>query len=204
MHILQPVKSILTLRPSIEENGPVIIVRNPLLLRVMLLFLFISQVEIDTSYRKITFTSRFLYFFCNSRVFSFDDLSHLDYDFIDFGTSWGFSISGGIFSRQDSLEQFTLHVVTKDKQKLKLCSFTGEGADFSGWSGVLLGGENPLDFSGTQAAESLRFAEIISNILGIPLGEKLQVKGLMTACLQCQREISRYGKRCFYCGMKIK
>jgi len=108
------------------------------------------------------------------------------------------------FGRQDEVEWFTISVVTESRETHELCSFFGEGAVFTGWSGVLLGDDSSWDVSGTQEEESRSFINELKHLLDLPLGKPIEQMVDCVPCPECGRNVAIYAPKCIYCGKVFK
>jgi hypothetical protein len=135
-------------------------------------------------------------------MISFKNISHVDYTYGSFGTDWGIT-SSSWFGRHDEVESFTISIVTKTGDSFPICAFRGEGSKTTGWSGVLLGGDDIFDFSGTQEDESRKFAEYIAKLLDVTIGEPIDSPKDTVKCPKCGRPLPPYKKTCLYCGKTI-
>ena len=193
--------SFLTLRPSIREGKDSLTIATGFLTRLFTLFLDIRTVRIIPSRRVVALQSRSAYFFSSLEMIRFSSVSHIDYAFGSFDTSWGWTLSG--YARHDQVERFSISIVTKDDTKHFVCSFRGEGSVCTGWSGILLGGDALVDFSGTQEGESRKLAKYLAKLMGVTVGKPLKKIAKMTHCPECGRATSLYKPKCLYCGAQV-
>jgi len=188
----------LTLRPRIQREPGIMTISTGGLSSFLSLGMSRRRVEVDSMRKEIRFSQRTAWFFVNTYCLHFDDISHLDYGYKSYGTSWGWSFSG--FGRQDEVERFTLSAVDRNDDPHVICAFSGEGAVHTGWSGVLLGDDDLWDASGTQEEESRSLVDELKRLTGKPLGKPLSALVEMKACPKCGREVSDYAAKCLYCA----
>ena len=190
-----------TLRPSICETRNSIIIKTGFLTKLFTLFLYMQKVEIIPSMRKVQISKTIFWSFIFRKQIDFDDIWYIEYAFKSWGTDWGYSVSG--YRNLDEMEKFSILLVTKNEKKHFVCSFRGEGSVATGWGGILLGGDDIVDYKGTQESESRQFAEYISKIFGVSLGKPIPESIDMKTCPECGRETSPYNPKCLFCGAKL-
>jgi hypothetical protein len=193
--------SLLTLRPSIRESRDSVIIKTGFLTGLCTLFLSWRRVEILPSRRRVLLSSRKAYLFTSHEVIEFTDVWYVDYSFGSLGTDWGWTSAG--FGRHDQVESFSISIVTKDDKRHVVCAFRGEGSTCTGWTGVLLGDDEILDFSGTQEKESRKLAQYLAKLLGVRIGKPLEAIADMATCPACGRSTSLYKAKCLYCGAQV-
>lgn len=199
MSILTANFKFLTTRPAIDEVGGTLTIKTGLITRLATLFLNFRRIEIDPERCDILIEKRVAYFFVSRELIDFDSVWYVDYSFDSLGTEWGMT-SGSLLGRQDQVESFPIAVVTRDDRKHFVCAFRGEGAKCTGWTGVLLGGDDLLDFSGTQESESRQLATYLAKLIGTQIGKPLDSSIDMATCPECGRPTSPYKAKCLYCG----
>ncbi|MCF6314594.1 MAG: hypothetical protein L3J39_19255 [Verrucomicrobiales bacterium] len=201
MSLYEEQSRLLTIRPRIKKTGGITTVSNSFILRLLTLFLYLRNVRIDENYKLITIREKWFWLRAHETVVPFDAVSHIDYDYASSGTSWGLSFQNFEgYERHDSVERFMVKIVTHNNDKHDICAFRGEGAEMTGWSGVLLGGDKAYDFSGTQAEESQVFVSYLCELLNVPIGKPFDSSGLMVECKNCGRETSKAREKCLYCA----
>ena len=189
----------LTLRPSVHESRGSVIIKTGFVAGLLSLFLNTTRVEVIPSRRVIVFSFRRAYFFTSHHTIHFRDVGYIDYTFDSMGTDWGLTSVG--FDRHDQVESFLIAIVTKDQKRHPVCAFRGEGANDTGWIG-LLGGDDLIDFSGTQENESLALAQYLAGLIGVTIGKPLDTTDMAT-CPHCGHPTSIYRKKCLYCGALV-
>jgi len=192
---------ILTLRPSIYESRESLIIKTSFITGLLTLFLNCRKVEIVPSRRMLQFSNRRAYFFTSHKIVDFEKVWYVEYSFGSMGTGWGWTSSG--FGRHDQLESFSISIVTKEERTYPVCTFRGEGSRCTGWTGVLLGGDALVDFSGTQDQESRKLAKYLAGLLGVTIGKPLEDIADMAKCPACGRATSLYKTKCLYCGAEL-
>jgi hypothetical protein len=194
--------SFLTLRPSVREDGRSLVIKTGFLARLCSLFLRLRRVEVLPDLREVRIVRRMGYLLKSAETLSFDDIWYVDYSFGAFGTSWGWTAGG--YGRHDQVETFSVSLVTRDERPHYVCSFRGEGAVGTGWTGVLLGDDDWLDLSGTQEAESRKFVDYLARLIGVSVGKPASDLGRMATCPECGRPTSLYNPKCMYCGAQVE
>ena len=190
-----------TLRPSIRETKSSIIIKTGFLTKLYTLFFYTQKIEIIPSIRKIKISKTFAWVFPVYNQLDFDDVWYIEYAFKSSGTDWGYTSSG--YKNLDEMEKFSILLVTKNEKKHFVCSFSGEGAVSTGWSGILIGHDDIIDYEGTQENESKQFVEYLCKILDVTLGKPIPESIPMKECPECTRETSPYSPKCLYCGAKL-
>lgn len=201
MSLFTQASTLLTLRPRVKEEPPLLIISSGVLTSIFTLGLSLKQIEIDTRIKEIRIHHRMMWLIKRTLTLRFDALSHLEYTYKSIGTSWGWSFSG--FGRQDEVEVFTLAVVDQDGREYPLCSYRGEGSVHTGWSGVLLGDDSTMDFTGTQEGESRQLLRMVKEITQLPIGKPFMEDLPKKACPNCGREVAEYAVKCIYCATKL-
>lgn len=117
----------------------------------------------------------------------------------------GYQKRGGWYGRQDQFETFVIELVTKDRRRHLVGRYRGEGSAVTGWTGVLIGDDSLLNLAGTQERESKKFAEYLSRIIDIPIGEQsVMLQTMQRTCPSCGRLTSKVKPICIYCGVPIR
>lgn len=202
MSLIESKSSFLTLRPSIRETDDTLVVKTSFLIALLTLCLNTRRVEVSMADRTVTFLSRVCWFFTSRHVVPFNEVAYIDYEYKSMGTSWGFTGSSWL-GRQDQIETFAIAVVSQDGQKHHVCSFRGEGSVCTGWSGVLLGDDSVVDFSGTQQSESLKLVDYLAALLETRIGQPTQTSTQMATCPACGQQTSPFKPTCLYCGAAL-
>jgi hypothetical protein len=193
--------SFLTLRPSVSELRDSLVIKTGNLAALLSLFLNTRHVEISASSQTVTLSRRTAYIYSSSVTININEVAYIDYGFSAIGTDWGWNGLG--IGQQDSVESYSISIVTQDGKKHFVCAFRGEGSTCTGWSGILLGDDSIVDFAGTQDDESRKLAKYIAKLLGVTIGKPLDEIAEMTTCPECDRPASLYKPTCLYCGAAI-
>lgn len=201
MSVLQINLSFLSNRPSVKISAGKLVVRTGFPQELITAFLDVKRLTVIPRKRQVFYTRRLFYFKRINMSASFDEISRIDYGFSSTGTDWGWSNS--IMGRQDQLESFGISLIMKDGRRFPVCAFQGEGAVCTGWIGVLAGDDSIVDFSGTQEVDSRAFANMLSRILGVPLGRPYISEDLFTKCQHCGHPTTRAKPACLYCGKPV-
>ena len=192
--------SLLTLGPSIGNEGGVLRLRTPRLLRVLSLGSFCRTVEVDSRRRRVRFLTRRLWAFTAERSLGFEEVDHLDYEYASLATEWSWW-----HGPTDEIDRYTVSLVLKGTgEKIPLATYHGEGAICTGWEGVIFSDDSPIDGQGTQDEQSLSLVEALRRILGVPLGKQIgpirDGDGHLWRCRGCGRHGPPRRPTCQYCG----
>lgn len=200
MSIFTVQSSFLTLRPSVKETPDGITIGPNVVVMLATLGLWLTQVRIMPARRRICVSRRTAWFFATAYTIEFADVWYVEYTHSSLGTGWGWKASG--FGRYDELDMFSIALVTKDGRSHPVCTYRGEGAVRTGWTGVLLG-DKLFDCAGTQEQESRQLAERLAEMLGVSIGKPLQSLAPMSTCPACGQLTSPYKPKCLYCGAPV-
>jgi len=162
MSLFTQTSSLLSLKPRVWVEGGNLMARTGWLVRFLSLFSYSKLVAVDKSTQYVTITTKRLWGFTSSKVIPFGRIERIDYSFGSMMTDW--SLFQG---ETDRLESFTISLMLDDPhEKVKLFSFMGEGSVSTGWSGVLFGGDDVVDYQGDQEASSRDYAEALKAFTG--------------------------------------
>ena len=202
MSLVVPTVKGFSLQPTVRETNEAVIIRTGLLTALLTLFLRTHRVKIVPVLRKIFIRTRTAWFFKSSKQVDFRDISHVDYSYESYGTDYGITATG--VGRHDEVERFSVSVVTNDRSHHFICSFRGDGAVATGWTGMLLGNDEMFDIRGSQESESRKFAMYLAKLLGVTIGKPVTAMADMATCPACKRPTSLYKPTCLYCGAAIE
>ncbi|MFI4912784.1 MAG: hypothetical protein ACIAQZ_14060 [Sedimentisphaeraceae bacterium JB056] len=191
---------LLAIRPLVKIEDGRVRISTAIIFRLISLFLRIRSVEVCRDTQSVTISSRILYFFKKSKVIRFGQIRCLDYTYkevedLDFsGRRYDYS--------RDTYEIFTILIRTVDEDKVVLAKYYGEGGRTSNW----LFDRYHLDWIGTQSEDSREVAERISEIMDMPIGNRVtktvDYKSLLL-CAECGRPSPNSFDRCQYCGGEL-
>ncbi len=154
--------SFLAVKPKVWVEGNHLMARTSLFLRLLSLFSYSKTVLVDRAGKVVLIFTKKLWLINRTKHIRFDRIMRIDYSFGSFTTSWSF-VSG----KQDQVEKFTVSLVLQGRrEKVKLFSFSGEGSAATGWSGVLFGGDDIVDYAGDQEAASRRYVRLLKQFTG--------------------------------------
>ncbi len=89
-------------------------------------------------------------------------------------------------------------------ERVTLCSFSGEGSVHTGMSGVIFGGDDLIDYAGTQEEDFQGFLRVIEKFLDVPVGgPRVEVRaadGSLRKCAACGRTVPPALSSCQFCG----
>jgi len=198
MSLLSFTNSWLTAKPKIKGDDEKLWIKTSFKESVLYLFSRYRKVLVHRPSESVTIKTKSFWLFKRKRKLSFNDIRYIDYRFESIPTSLTFSLEG--FTSADNIERFVVELVT-NKKKYKVCTFKGEGARMTGWTGVFMG-DSIVDFEGTQGFDSRQFANLLSEFIGKPLStddEMFEAINTQT-CKHCGQEFSENLARCLYCG----
>ena len=204
MSLYRVTSSFLSLKPRIWREGGRIRLRTGLLLQALSLFSWRRRVTIDPGAQTVTVETRYLWGLQRRRAVPFSSVEYIDYGFGSLMTGW--SLWSGT---TDQVESFSVALVLKGSgERVTLAKFRGEGSRMTGWSGVLLGGDDLVDWSGDQEEASRSFVRTLQAILQVPLGKPVATargfEGERYRCVSCGRDSPPNKTRCQYCGKPVR
>jgi len=194
---------LLSMAPKVIVTDSEVSIRDNLLGRILRCFFSSRNVLVASPAKQVTIKERRWWLFTTTYVLDFSEIDYLDYDAAEYTTSIGFNFRS--FQSQDSLERFTVALVTKDEGYYELCNYVGEGSVENGWYGVIMGGDNMLDLAGTQQQDSRNFVNLLCDRIGIQIGKSYDLSSNMDTivCPSCSREVAAHSHRCLYCGAAV-
>lgn len=198
MSISEVTAGVLTLGPKVWRDGERLRVRTSTLLRCLSLFLHWRDVTIDPKWRRVEVETRTFWLFSSRRAIPFDDIEHIDYRYRELPTSWSW-----LYGSTDSVERYTIDLVLRDGEQVRVAAVTGEGSKSTGVGGVILGGDDLIDLRGAQQERSLALVDQLANVIGVPLGRQFLAsggRGSTRVCGACNRHMPASLSSCTYCG----
>jgi len=138
--------------------------RSNLLLSLLTFFLLFKRVVVDPTAKTVTIYRQILWLFPHIRRVDFGDIRKIDYNYSSLPTSWSF-----FFGTRDEVEWFTVKLQLYSGKRIKLWTFFGEGAVQTGWTGTIFGGDEAIDYAGTQEDESRHFVKLLEYFLEKPI-----------------------------------
>jgi len=143
-------------------EGSCLMARTSWLIRAVSLFSHSKEVCVDRDRRLVAIRAKYLWIIQRYREIPFDNIRRLDYSYSSLPTS--FNLFAGPL---DQLERFTISLcLINPRRTIKLFSFSGEGAVATGLTGVLLHGDDIVDFSGDQENRSLSYVDLLMKFTG--------------------------------------
>ena len=161
--------SIITRKLRFLSTGPKVwiesgrlMARTSWIVQTLTLFSHSKEVCVDRDQQLVTIRARYLWVITRHREIPFDNIRRIDYSYSSIPTS--FSLIAG---PTDQLDRFTVSLcLFNPRRPIKLFSFSGEGAVATGWTGVLLGDDSIVDFSGDQEGRSLSYIDLLTAFTG--------------------------------------
>ncbi|MCA8996576.1 MAG: hypothetical protein KDA80_06320 [Planctomycetaceae bacterium] len=156
---------ILSANPVIRKRPPGIVASTSWWWRVLLLGLSLRTVVIDLRSEKVRVTSRYLWFLRFHKNYSFRYVNGITYGYSNLSTESLFR------STHDTFDRFSVGLKLVGEEEVPLFDFVGEGTFVNDGSlpDWLYWDDYAFDFSGTQESESRLFAELMSNLLDVPI-----------------------------------
>lgn len=152
--------SILSFSPKVGMVDGKLHSRSNLLFSLLTLFLFFKRVTVDPVAKTVTIHKQILWLFpCISKI-DFEDVRKIDYNYSSLPTRW--SLFAGT---TDEIEWFNVKLKLYTGKRVKLWTFFGQGAVETGWVGTFFGGDEVVDFAGSQGDDSRYFVEALEFFL---------------------------------------
>lgn len=152
--------------PVIRKRSPGIVVTTSLFWKIVLLGTSLRKVTIDLSKEEIRVESRDFWFFRRRQRIRFRKIKGITYGY----SNWS---PGSVLSTaHDAIDHFTVGLRLWNDVEHPLFSFVGDGSfvndnefipDWFYWD------EFAFDLTGSQESESRLFAELLSNLLNVPI-----------------------------------
>ena len=154
----------LSLSPKVEMVDGKLHSRSNLLFSLLTLFLLFKRVTVDPVAKTVTLHRQILWLFPHTSKIDFQDVQKIDYDYSSLPTNWGI-----FFGTKDEVEWFTVRLRLYTGKRVNLWTFFGEGAVETGWAGTFFGGDEAVDFAGTQEEDSRYFVKALEFFLKKPI-----------------------------------
>ncbi|MCD6521149.1 zinc ribbon domain-containing protein [Candidatus Calescamantes bacterium] len=188
----------LSFAPKIWVEGDCLYARTSLIQRIFSLFAYSREVIVDRVRRLITIRVKSFWIFPYEKQIPFERVDYIDTDYKGIPKSFG--ISPFWIGATDRWDRFIITLVLKNpEEKIPLISFCGEGYVATGWSGVLLGGDEIVDLAGNQDEVFRNYLYLLQNFLKVPIGKPLEIE-TPYRCSKCGRPIPPSCEKCLYCG----
>ncbi len=155
----------LAIKPKISISDGRLRARSCVLVQLLWLFSYCKRVIVNPHARKVSIETRYLFFLKKNLEISFDRIRAVGYGYRQTATSWMWT-----GETTDSFDTFKVMLVLVNPfERVHLFNFTGEGANFTGWRGVLLHGDSMVDYSGDQEDASASYVDMLKEIIGVPI-----------------------------------
>ena len=118
-----------------------------------------KSVTVDADARIVLVEKRWFYFLNNSHRIPFEEVKRIDYSHDSIPTSWDW-----FGETKDELDKFRVSLVLKSDDEVFLWGFYGEGAVYTGWSGVFMG-DAFTDLVGDQENAAHGYAKVLCAML---------------------------------------
>ena len=198
----------LAISPRVWREGPALHARTRTFYRLLTAFGYDRHLIVDPTSRRVTLTIRRYWAFGSRETLCFDDVTALEYRYASLPTAFGVTLRG--LQWTDSVNWYVVSLALRtSREPIVLFRFAGEGAEWTGWSGGLLGDEL-LDVQGTQEIESREFVDRLRRLLNVPMRSRMErmvskaFVGRVMPCPHCERSISVTAPRCTYCGKALR
>lgn len=157
--------SFLAIKPKVSLANGKLIACSCRLIQILWLLSYCKSVVADQAARKVTITTRFLWGIRLKKEIPFERIKAVGYGYKGAATSW--SMWG---ETTDSIDTFKVMLVLRNPfERVPVFNFTGEGANFTGWRGVVLHGDEMVDYSGDQEETSRNYVMMLKEFIGVPL-----------------------------------
>lgn len=205
----------LAINPKLWMDKGKFCARSHFLVQAFSLFSYARHVCVDPERKVIILKIRKFWFYRKRFKIPFSGVAYIEYEMGSLGydyylpSSWSSALWGvmNMGTRRDQLESFDVALILKDKRRIPLFRFMGEGSCATGWGGVLLAGDAMLDLAGSQDSVSRQFAETLKKLLGVTIGEPLKHfadgEGHKRYCKKCKRPAPPKAEKCLYCGARV-
>jgi len=181
----------------VKITEPKVTISTNIVLMLLTLFLRLRRVEVDCIKQAVTITTRTLYFFKNKTVIPFADIQSFDYTYKEVEEP-----AGPLSIYRNSLEIFTISVITKDKLSYQIAVYYGRGSnqDFDFFESTT------HNYSGRGGDDSRELIDVLSEGTGIPVNKrisKITDYKDMLICAECGRSTKNTFRKCQYCGGEL-
>lgn len=191
--------SLFDLSPRVWIEGDQLYARSSRLLQALSLFAVRSDVHVDGRRRTVTLERRTFWFLRRLRLVRFARVRHVTYRFGRVVTD-----CNAFVGATDQVESFSVGLALRDPdEEFALLRFRGLGSIGTGIGGILMGDEI-VDVEGAQEHASALFVDALQKLIGVGIGEPMQVfadtEGFTWHCSACRRPGAPRPGRCLYCG----
>lgn len=157
--------SFLAIKPKVWTDRNVLYARTSGFVQLLSLFSYKKLVRVDPRLKRVIIKKRHLWCIPSTKAIRFERIESIGYGYKSMSRAWSFW-SG----TTDEIEIYTVALVlSQPSETVILFKFTGEGAAMTGWSGVLLGDDDIVDYSGDQEKKSLGYVEMLQEAIGVEL-----------------------------------
>jgi len=157
--------SFLAIKPKVWTDRSVLYAQTSGFVQLLSLFSYKKLVKIDPRRKMVTITKRHLWCIPSTKAIHFKRIKSIGYGYKAMPRAWSFW-SG----TTDGIDIYTVALVlAQPSENIILFKFTGEGAAMTGWSGVMLGDDDIVDYSGDQEKKSLNYVEMLQEAIGVEL-----------------------------------
>ena len=204
---------IFTVKPKVRVEAEAIRARTNLLVQLLTLFSYSKHLRVDRRRRSIEVRNRWLWVLGGTRTIPFSNVDYIIYDMGTIPTSWSL-----FYGRTDEIERYKIGLMLKNPpKKVRLFTFTGEGAVETGLGGVLFAKDGWVDYRGDQDEASYDFVRLLRNVLGVGVNgpsptaaadeadaEQSAEISITYRCSQCSRPARPGEQRCLHCGSAVE
>jgi hypothetical protein len=161
--------SLYSIGPRVQEKDGRLVARTGWRFLLPTLGLIWREVVVDPKQEEVRVRRRYGWFFTRRLRIPFAAITSIAYDYADLSPGRGW------FWTHDSYDQFTVRLRLRNGKELHLFHFFGDGTftndgPLPDWCYL---GSYLLDVSGTQESESRLFVELLSKMIGVPIGTGL-------------------------------
>ena len=162
MSIKTVTSGLFAIKPSVRVEGDTLIARSGLIASALLLFFYGKKVIVDRTAREVVLETRIFWFVVLVRKVGFDRIGGIGYRVRTMTSRW--SLWSG---PTDELEFLSVSLeLLEPRETWLLFRFMGQGAVETGLSGVLMGGDDLIDFRGDQATAAVAYVRALETFTG--------------------------------------
>jgi hypothetical protein len=194
----------LQISPKVWCRGRKLFAETSIFYRVFNFFSYCRTVVVDSHKKIISISVTKWWFFESTETIAFNEVKFIDRSWMETPNSFGFTKDG--YGAHDVTEIIYVQLVKhRSSVPVNLFRFIGDGEKYTGFIGVVFGGDSLVDFVGNQNEKSEKYAQLVSKFSGIPLWaekKRLDRDSLEYAayCSQCKRQFTTKVSKCIYCG----
>ena len=207
MSVISVSLAALSVSPRLWREGRTLHARTRWVHRALCGFAYGRKLKVDPVARTISLSVRRWWALNSTRVVSFEEIAALEYRYADLPTAFGVTLRG--LQATNRMNWYEVSLALRGcAEPLVMFRFAGEGAEWTGWGGAVLG-DSLIDVQGTQEVESREFVHVLRIMLNVPVRSRAErmvaaaFAGRLRPCPNCARQIAETAPRCTYCGRRF-